>query len=452
MTNSKRYVFDTSVILEAAAFIEKFANSDNTVVLHPVVIEELRGNKNGFEPKNLNARAALRILLELSRQKKLAEGSLTVMGGIVKLDNACLWEHKFSRDWSLEENDNKILALAAAWTKEKENVVLVTLDNEMIIKANEIGIKVEDVRDIRIDLDKLYNGFRNVVVTKEFTDILKKNNFIDRDVFRQEIEKDFYENEFVIPNTNHELVFRYKKNKLQRVCAHPRKVFSHGPKNLDQIMAWDLLTDPEVTIVSLVGRAGTGKTFLSLLAAMAQLEDFSGSEYRKCYSSLVVLTPTAPASREQYLGLLKGGKMEKLSPWLGAIFDNIKIIKRSKKGLLDESSKTPSDCKRDDIIQRIEFEHIDHMRGRSLEKCFVIIDEAQNFNRAEIKLIGTRIAEGAKIVLCGDPSQVSRNFLSANNNGLVYAVEALKNIPEAGSVLLDNVERSRTSEIFTELF
>lgn len=318
----------------------------------------------------------------------------------------------------------------------------------MSIKANEIGTKVEDVKDSRVDL-KLYKGFRHICVSREFMETLKNSNFINRDIFDPEIGKeitrDFCENEFIIPNTNYESVFRYKKYQLQKVCSHPKKIVSYGPKNLDQIMAWDLLVDPETKIVLLWGRAGTGKTFLSLLIALAQLEGFSGSEYNKRYDNIVILTPTAPISKEQYLGLLKGGKMEKLSPWMGAIFDNLKYVKKDKKILT---------CGKDtvDLMQKIEFEHIDYIRGRSLEKSFVIVDEAHNFNRAEIKLIGTRIAEGSKVVLCGDPSQVSRNSLSANNNGLVYAIETLKNIPEAGSVFMDEVVRSRVSEIFTELF
>ncbi|MEK7627569.1 MAG: PhoH family protein [Patescibacteria group bacterium] len=483
-SKSKIYVLDTSVLVESPSFLSRFANSNNTVFLHPIVIGELRGLKNGVEQKNFNARDALKEIKSLSSRTSLLEGVRTDNGGIVKISNSQKWDHDLVGDWPLSVPDNKILALACALTESQRedkdknedgesNVILVTLDDEMIMKANTLNIRVEDVKDLKINLDQLYKGYRRGILLQESLEAIRSKQFFKRQDAPMDLrEIDFWNNEFIIPKNNYDSIYRYKEDEFKHICIHPRKIFSLGPdeNNLEQLLAWDLLCDNCVPIVLLIGEAGTGKTFLSLLAALAQLRCFPDCGYEKLYDKIMILTPMAPSQQDQYLGFLKGGKLEKIAPWVGSVFDNIKAIqkgagaglfanaypeknKKSSKGK-SEDSDTGIDVNKlkEKISQYIEFENINYIRGRSISDCFIIVDEAQNFSRSEIKLIGTRVAEGSKIVFTGDPSQVSRWFLRENNNGLVGAVEALKNYPESGSVLLEKIRRSMVTKIFTEAF
>ncbi|OWK27267.1 MAG: hypothetical protein US76_01020 [Parcubacteria group bacterium GW2011_GWA2_38_13b] len=470
-SKSKTYIFDTSVLVESPSFLSRFANSNNTVFLHPVVISELRGLKNGIEQKNYNARDSLREIKDLSSEGSLVDGVHTQGGGIVKLSNSQKWDHEFVGDWPLTTPDNKIVALAYFLTaaENKNNVILVTLDDEMITKANLLNIRVEEVKDLKVDLKELYEGYRHIVVLQESLEAIRSKRFFClQDAPLELKETKFFNNEFIIPNNNYDLIYRYKNNGFQHVCMHPRKIFSLSPgeDDLEQRLAWNLLCDKDVSIVLLSGKAGTSKTFLSLLAALAQLQSFPDCGYEKLYDKIMVLTPMAPFQQDQYLGLLKGNKFEKIAAWVGSVFDNLKFIKKGAelfytnaypenkkqgRGVKEDSDSVANKLK-EKISQYIEFENINYIRGRSIGDCFIIVDEAQNFSRSEIKLIGTRVAEGSKIVFNGDPSQVSRWFLRENNNGLVGAIETLKDYPEAGSVLLKKIRRSLVTKIFAEAF
>jgi len=282
----------------------------------------------------------------------------------------------------------------------------------------------------------------------------------------------FHENEFLVPNNNYNLLLRHREGMIFHIGSYSQNVFGLGPKerNLEQKFAWNLLTDNSISIVNLVGRFGTGKTFLALLAGLAQLEQFPDCGYEKLFDSIMVITPTVPVDSEHDLGLLPGEKFEKIRPWVGSIFDNFKAVlrlgnmktkvfrkKSDKKNISNSNDDDNQDFRKrfEQLCNNgvIEFENINYIRGRSLHGYFIIVDEAQDFTDKEIKLIGGRVAQQTKIAILGNPYNVNRLFLREDINGLTYAVEALKNgnYKEAGSVVLKKVERSRVSEIFDEI-
>ena len=447
----KTFVLDTNVLLHSAQSIDSF--QDNNVVIPMAVIEELDKFKKYQDELGRNARQVIRRLDALREKGHLAEGVslagsespssgtlriLTVRGTMSGKDKDL--EKITDTALDMELPDNRILLVAYNLHMQHENVVFISKDINLRLKADALGIKVMDFEREKVDFDTLYTGHRTVSVPSYVIDELYQKKIMQP-------EMELCANEFVLfqdeDNSKHSALARQRSDgQLHLVIAKPETpVWNIQPRNKEQRMALDLLMDPTISLVTLVGRAGTGKTLLALAAALECVL------HNGTYEKILVSRPIVPLGND--IGFLPGTKEEKLSNWMQPIFDNIDYLMHSSSDKKDQVSSK----KTDDLIgnHKIELEAITYIRGRSIPRQFVIVDEAQNLTPHEVKTIISRAGEGTKMVLTGDPYQIDNPYLDASSNGLTYTVERLKNQQCHGHMTLSKSERSHLAALAAEL-
>ncbi len=446
----KTFVLDTNVLLHSAQSIDSF--QDNNVVIPMAVIEELDKFKKYQDELGRNARQVIRRLDALREKGHLAEGVslagsespasgtlriLTVRGTISGKDKDL--EKITATSLDMEQPDNRILLVAYNLHKQSENVVFISKDINLRLKADALGVKVMDFEREKVDFDTLYTGHRTVSVPGYVIDELYQKKIMQP-------EMQLCANEFVLfqdeDTPKHSALARQRSDgQLHLVVAKPETpVWNIQARNKEQRMALDLLMDPAISLVTLVGRAGTGKTLLALAAALECVL------HNGMYEKILVSRPIVPLGND--IGFLPGTKEEKLSNWMQPIFDNVDYLMHSSDKKDQVSSK-----KTDDLIgsHKIELEAITYIRGRSIPRQFVIVDEAQNLTPHEVKTIISRAGEGTKMVLTGDPYQIDNPYLDASSNGLTYTAERFKNQQIHGHMTLTKSERSQLAAIAAEL-
>lgn len=441
----KIYVLDTSVLLEDPNSL--FAFEGNDVVIPIVVLEEIDNKKRLSDEIGRNARHVSRRLDKLRDAGRLQEGIDLDGGGTLKIE----LNHKHLErvgDYFQEiTNDNRILAVALNLSKSEKvkeqprQVVLVSKDVLVRVKADALGINTEDYTiDKVVDFENIYCGYRTVETKPDVIDRFYRDGFINID---GEFLRNYYmhPNEFVI--FKDELgssksaigIFNSEKRVIEQLNMLERDIWGVKARNAQQKMALELLLNDNIPLVTLTGRAGTGKTLLALAAGLFKTEELS------LYKKLLVARPIVPMGKE--LGFLPGDKDEKLRPWIQPIYDNLEyIFGTQKNGRLE------------DIVagmRKLEVEALTFIRGRSIPNQFIIIDEAQNLTRHEVKTIVSRVGEGSKIVLVGDPEQIDHPYLDSNSNGLTYVLEKFKGYNEGGHVTLKKGERSRLAQLAADI-
>lgn len=440
---SKIYVLDTNVLLQDPYSI--FSFEDNEVVIPAVVLEEVDSKKRYMDEIGRNARHVSRLIDGLRASGKLHEKIPLENGGTIRIELNHRTFHELQDIFIEKTNDNRILAVAKNLHLEeqtKENgkrVILVSKDALVRVKADAIGLDAEDfLNDRVVEIDHIYTGFYEVFIPIE----LMGRYYEKGELFLSEIANHpFYPNQFLImKDVNGSsasaigMVDKTSK-KVKKLALNQEHVWGIHPRNVQQTMAIELLLRKDVPLVTLIGKAGTGKTLLALAAGLMQTEDFR--EYKK----LLVARPIVPVGKD--LGFLPGEKQEKLRPWMQPIYDNLEYLFNTKKpGELDAILAG---------MGSIEVEALTYIRGRSLPKQFIIIDEAQNLTKHEVKTILTRVGEGSKIVLMGDPEQIDHPYLDAYNNGLTYVVERFKDQVISGHVKLLKGERSGLARLAADL-
>ena len=426
----KYFVIDTNVLLHNPLAIHSF--DEHNVILPIFVIEELDKFK-GFSDKNgMHARLVLRDIDQLIKKgaSLKSKGNLTIDLGdeeeVPKL---------FTMD--LTKMDNKILLVAYKYLKKKKNVIFVSKDVNARIKAEALGIESQDYKHQKVEYSRLYNGWRMMPFTKN-----KLHDLFQKKSINHEID-DINTNEYIQAhhesNDKQSVLARYDKFKQELIpIKPPSDAMGIRPANLEQHFAFDLLMNPNINIITLVGGAGTGKTLITLACALQQT-----IQKNPLYEKILVARPIIPLGKD--IGYLPGSKDKKLNYWMQPIFDNLEfILQRNVKG----KEKLAGKQKKQDKIQQLmesetlEIEAITYIRGRSIPNQFIIIDEAQNLTPHEIKTIISRAGEGTKIVLTGDPEQIDNPYLDANSNGLTYTAERLKTLDLSGHMLLSKSERS----------
>ncbi|MFP3959525.1 MAG: PhoH family protein, partial [Spirochaetaceae bacterium] len=331
--------------------------------------------------------------------------------------------------------DNKIILTAYQMQLEGKRVFFVSKDINARVKATALGLKAVDYEKQKVNIDKLYAGYTTLdaasgtveQLTRErrlpWNEVLPPNHFI---VLRDR-------------NARERLLARYdaQEGTLRYVDHKMPSVAGVRPLNDEQRMAFEVLLDPAVNLVSLVGKAGTGKTLLALAAGLRMtLED-------RLYSRVLISRPVIPLGKD--IGYLPGAKNEKLSHWMEPLFDNLEyVLSVYRKQNIKNAEQLINN-------RVIELEALSYIRGRSLPGQFIIIDEAQNLSPHEIKTIVSRAGEDSKLVLTGDPYQIDSPYLDANSNGLSFLVETFKGQDLFGHVTLTRSERSRLAELAAEL-
>lgn len=436
----KTFVLDTNVILFDPQSIQKFGK--NKVVIPLIVVEEVDRFKKDQNENGRNARHFSRIIDDLRSRGSLVSGVDLDNGGklFLTVDTKMSMEGKSPID--LGVNDNIILGAAITCKEKGEHTTLITKDINLRLKADVLGIHAEDYGAQDVTLEELYTGQRTVECDEELITFFESERHLP--VTDLGLETDhIVPNEYFIlhlpGNDRRRALGRFdaKKKALVPLVNLREGVWGVYPKNIEQHFAFDSLLNDDINLVSLVGKAGTGKT---LMAIAAGLEKTVGDEK---YSRLLVSRPIQPMGRD--LGYLPGDVNEKLGPWMQPIFDNMDF--------LFGQYRTDGSASYEDLINHglLHIEPLTYIRGRSIPGQYLIVDEAQNLSPHEVKTIITRAGEGTKIVLTGDPYQIDSPYLDEVNNGLVYCLENMKSEAIVGHTILTHGERSALSEAASHL-
>lgn len=434
---SKVFVLDTNVILFDPMAIFRFSKHD--VVVPLVVVEEVDRFKRDQNENGRNARHFSRIVDDLRKNGRLNEGVELEGGGrlFITVDK---FPKNSNKIFDLTITDNKILATALSLHENGDQVRLITKDINLRLKADILNVPAEDYGQKDVSIDQLYMGQRHFEVSAEQLNAFEKERFLAIDDAK---EKGIHPNEYLIiheqGNERRRALGRYSQQKGGAVplIAMREGVWGIYPKNMEQQFALDALLNDEINLVSLVGRAGTGKT---LMAIAAGLEKTITNEK---YSRLLVSRPIQPMGKD--LGFLPGDVNEKLAPWMQPIFDNMDF--------LFGQYRADSTASYEELINHglLHIEPLTYIRGRSIPGQYLIVDESQNLSPHEVKTIITRAGEGTKIVLTGDCYQIDSPYLDEVNNGLAYCVERLKSEKIVGHTTLKIGERSPLSEAASQL-
>jgi PhoH-like ATPase len=438
----KVFVLDTNVLLHDPRAIFKF--DEHEVVLPIYVIEEVDHFKRDMNELGRNARMLTRFIDELREEAhdNLQGGVTLPSGGTLRV--AVPSDVLAERNGNGRSADHKILqvALLERNMHPESPTTFVTMDTNLRIRADALGLNAENYEGGRITSDELYTGFQSVKTRAELTDQLGKR----QPVALSELNQDgLYPNACVVlvdeGNPKHTSLGRVDVHTSQLVPLRVPREGAWGvkPRNLEQSFAFDLLLDDKVQLVTLVGRAGTGKTLLAVAAGLRKVV-FEG-----VYARLLVSRPVFPLGKD--VGFLPGTIEEKLNPWMQPIFDNLEYIFATGGGRMDAGRSY------EELIAAgtIQVEALTYIRGRTLPNQFLIVDEAQNLTPHEVKTIITRCGADTKIILTGDPDQIDNPYVDAQSNGLTTVAEKFKNERIGGHVTLTKGERSELAERASQL-
>jgi PhoH-like ATPase len=440
----KIYVLDTNVLLHDPMAL--YAFEDNDVIIPSIVLEEIDSKKRLADEIGRNARTVSRELDRMRADGMLHRGVHLEGGGLLKVEMNHRLFVKVQELFGEMTSDNRILAVALNYSLEQQQqpeprpVILVSKDVLVRVKADVLGLPAQDYLSDRIvQLPDQYAGYVTVHVHPSVIDEFYSYRVLG--VKQLGLSVKLYPNLFVILRDE----LGSSKSALLKVSSDGQRFeplhLSNDPvwgitaRNAQQRMALELLLDDHIPLVTLTGRAGTGKTLLTLAAGLMKTED----EHK--YKKLLIARPVVPMGKD--IGYLPGEKDEKLRPWMQPIYDNLEYLFDTKKaGELDKILMG---------LGSIQVEALTYIRGRSIPGQFIIIDEAQNLSRHEVKTIVSRVGENSKIVLLGDPEQIDHPYLDAQSNGLTYLVEQFKDEAVSGHVTLEKGERSRLAQLATEL-
>ena len=435
----KTYVIDTSVFLSDANALYRFKNND--IVIPIKVLEEIDKHKKRQDSVGFNARLIIKHLDELRTKGSLHKGLRLGKGmGILRVAKA---SSDLPKDLDFNVPDHQILSVAVHESKENERrkVIVVSRDINMRVIADSLGLISEDYETNSIveDKDKVYEGFAEVLIDDEFIE-----RFYDGEEMVLEesmVKEKLYPNQFLLlissSNPKKSAICRFfdhKKSLKPINVKEYSKSWGVVPRNKEQTFAYDLLFDDDVPLVSLIGRAGSGKTLMAIAAGLEQTVGFAERKYKK----IVVSRPVQPMGKD--IGFLPGTMEEKMLPWLMPIHDNLEFILGNKNQIKSYFEKG-----------QIEVEAITYIRGRSISNAFIIIDEAQNLTAHEVKTIITRVGENTKIILTGDIEQIDNIYTNETSNGLTYAIEKFKHAELAGHITFKKGERSKIATLASKV-
>lgn len=436
----KNFILDTNVLLHDPRAL--FAFEDNNLIIPIYVIEEIDTFKRDLSELGRNARQIARYLDSFRAIGHLGDGVTLEQGVTIKV---LFTERQLPPEMVVgTSTDNRILAVALDVRDSEPDIpaIFVTKDANLRIRADALGLVAEDYDADRVEISDLYTGFNELFVPASTIDAFYKNG---------EIEVDLPEhgpNQFVLlkdeRNPSHSAMGKFASHrgpsKVQPVTRIPKEgVWGIRPRNMEQSFALDLLLNDDIKLVTIVGKAGTGKTLLAIAAGLQKALEES------VYSKLLVSRPIFPLGRD--IGYLPGDVEEKLNPWMQPIFDNVEFLMNISRA--DKKAGRGYHELMD--LGILEIEPLTYIRGRSIPNQYIIVDEAQNLTPHEVKTIVTRAGDGTKIVLTGDPHQIDNPYVDATNNGLVHVVNRFKKEKLAGHITMTKGERSALAELAANL-
>ena len=436
MSHKKIYVLDTSVYLTNADCVYAFKNNDIHVPLK--VFEEIDKHKKRQDAVGAQARKIIRIWDELRSFGSLDKGVRIRKGlGLIKSISASgILPEDLPRDLDIKIPDHLIIATALKAQREStRKVILVSRDINMRVIADAVGLTSEDFQNNQVvdNSESIFEGYATILVDDQI---------IDRFYEKQSIYlegKGLFPNQYVMmvssSNEKKTALGRYIGDVMPiRQLLKSQKIWGIKPRNKGQQFLMDALMDPAIQIVTVIGKAGSGKTICAIAAGLEQTIDEATHEYTR----VIVSRPVQPLGKD--IGFLPGSLEEKMTPWLMPIQDNLQFLMGNDKLTLDIYMQKGT----------IEIEALTYIRGRSISNAFIIIDEAQNLTTHELKTIITRVGEGTKIVLTGDVEQIDNVYIDATSNGLTHAVEKFKRFELASHVTLHKGERSKVATFAAE--
>jgi PhoH-like ATPase len=438
--HKKIFIIDTNVLLHDYKCIYNF--EENDVVLPIVVLEELDKFKRGNDIINFHAREFTRELDKLSGDMLLtANIPLGENLGNLHIETGRDFSEKVSQSFPERTADHRILAIAdfVSTSNKDKAVVLITKDINLRMKAKSLGITAQDYENDKVaDIDDLYKG----ITIMEGVDqgLISKLYEMPEGVGSEEfkLQKDLKGHQFyIIKNNGSSALGHY--NPINKMLTRVIKQTTYGidPRNAEQTFALEALSNPDIQLVSLTGKAGTGKTLLALAAALQQ---------HKRYKQIFLARPIVPLANRD-LGFLPGDVKEKMDPYMQPLYDNLTVIKHK------FSHQSPEFLRINDMMkeEKLVITPLAYIRGRSLSSIFFIVDEAQNLTPHEIKTIITRAGEGTKMVFTGDIEQIDSPYLDIASNGLSYLSDKMKNQEIFAHVNLVKGERSFLAELASKL-
>lgn len=436
----KNFVLDTNVILHDYDCLKNF--QDNDVYIPMIVLEELDNFKKGNEQINYNSREFIREL-DLNTDDDLFVKGSSLGEGRGRLFISVTPEKcdRVYSVFSMRKPDHEILAVTVTVAEKHpdEKTILVTKDVNLRMKAKALGLLAEDYINDKVDDLNIFSKSNETFmdVSPETVDeVYSRKEGVEIDKFN--FKDDVYPNQcFVLKSERNSVLARYNPFTDTVVKVPKNRNFGIDPRNAEQAFAFEVLNDPDVKLVALTGKAGTGKTLLALAAALNQMN---------LYKQILLARPIVAMSNKD-IGFLPGDAKEKVTPYMQPLFDNLNVIKHQFSPTSTELKKIDDMQKNDQLI----IEALAYIRGRSLTDSFCIIDEAQNLTPHEIKTIITRAGEGTKMVFTGDIQQIAQPYLDSRSNGIVYMTDRMLGQKIFAHVNLVKGERSELSELASNI-
>ncbi len=436
----KTFFLDTNVILHDSKCLYQF--EENDIVLPIVILEELDNFKKGNESINFHAREFVRTLDSIASDGIFNTGAKIDkdLGNIfIRLQKE--FDPVLKQSFYSEKADHRILNSAYTYKKEfpKKHVVIISKDVNLRMKAKSVGIEAQDYKNDHVrDLSSIYNGYRTIeYVSSDVIDKLYKEPH-EISPSEVEVETELLANEHLIIRNGNKSALGYY-NPITKMIQRVDQQHAYGiqARNAEQSFALSALLNDQIKLITITGKAGTGKTLLSMAAAL---------EMRSNYRQVYISRPIVPLSNRD-LGFLPGDVNAKLIPYMQPLYDNLGVIQNQ----FVENDKQHTKIK--DMLkdEKIKIEPLSYIRGRSLVKIFFIVDEAQNLTPHEVKTIITRAGEGTKIVFTGDVFQIDHPYLDTLSNGLSYMIERMKGQDIFTHINLEKGERSQLAEIASNL-
>jgi len=456
----KHFVLDTNVLLHDPNAIFKF--DEHEIIIPLTVIEELDRFKKNNDDTGRNARQIIRQLDRLRDLGRLFDGvAVNDAGGTLRIDRSSNAYADLPIALDLTHADNRILAVAHTLRSQGKNTVFISMDINARVKADALGLTVENFEANRVNADWLYDGKVDLLVPGEVIDKLYQERQLpttslepyldDEEEHGTPFRHELHANQFVHlrgqEDPSHTGLARVLADTeyIIPITGPRRPVFGVMARNLEQTMALDLLLDDEIKLVTLLGSAGTGKTLLAMASGMQKV--FKEERYEK----LLAARPIIPLGRD--IGYLPGDKDEKLSMWMQPIFDNIAYLLSTRGSHMEYADSLTIEQRIDRLLAdgKLVLEPLTYIRGRSIPHQFLVVDEVQNLTPHEVKTIVSRAGESTKIVMTGDINQIDNPYLDASSNGLSQLVERMKGQALCGHITLARTERSALASLAADI-